>query len=101
MKYLTTALAAAFMVCIFALIQPVHAREAFEEPDNCEDYWQEGERQNCRKRQRYLESQQAEIDALEPVEQFADKEDGADAGGESGGGDNGGGDKAAASTAAE
>ena len=44
----------------------------------------------------------AEIDGVEPLEQFADKEDGGDGGGESGGGDFGGeNDRAAASTAAE
>ena len=45
--------------------------------------------------------QQSSIDLLDPLEQFADKEDGVDDG-ESGGEDfSGGGDRAAASTAAE
>ena len=44
--------------------------------------------------------QQSSIDLLDPLEQFADKEDGVD-GGESGGDDFGEGDRAAASTAAE
>ena len=96
MKYL---MVIALLLGSFALTQHVHAREAFEEPENCDDYWYEGERQNCRARERYLESQQSEITDVDPLTETAQ---GGDKDGEDGGGDfDGEKNRAAASTAAE
>ena len=96
MKYL---MAIALLFGSFALTQHVQARSLFEEPENCDDYWYEGERQDCRARERYLESQQSEITDVDPLTETAQ---GGDKDGEDGDGDFGGeNDRAAASTAAE
>ena len=105
MKYLATTFAIAFMTFGFASItvNPAQAAPSGNE-ENC-NYWNGAEQQACldrrrRREQRDLEGQWSEINEIDPLEQFADKEDGVD-GGESGGDDFGEGDRAAASTSAE
>ena len=96
MKYLTTTFTMAFMAFGFASIMatPAQAHELCYDAYSCNQPHGDSSDEHMRRG--------AEVDGVEPLEQFADKEDGGDGGGESSGGDFGGeNDRAAASTAAE
>ena len=105
MRYLATTFAIAFMAFGFAstTVNPAQAAPSGNE-ENC-NYWNGAEQQACldrrrRREQRDLEGQWSEINEIDPLEQFADREDVVDDG-EPGGEDSSDGDRAAASTAAE
>ena len=95
MKYLTMTFTMAFMAFGFASIMatPAQANELCYDEYSCNQPHGDSSDEHMRRG--------AEVDGVEPLEQFADKEDGVDGGGESGGGDFSEGDRAAASTAAE